>query len=92
MSFEITTYNCNRIRATANGRCDFWSVDIEFSALIERKVHRSMMIVHFTGDKAEQKANAYAKAINLVDDQFYSIRTVLERSVARQAEQACEGH
>lgn len=92
MSFEITTYNCNRIRATALGRGEFWSVDLEFTELTDRRVQRSTMTVHFIGDKAEHKANAYAKAINMVDDQFHSLKTVLERSVARQAEQACDNH
>lgn len=88
MAFEITTYNCTRIRATANGRCDFWSVDLEFTEIIHRASQRSIMTVHFIGEKAEQKANAYAKAMNLVDDQFHSIKTVLDRSIARQEAEA----
>lgn len=84
MPFEITTYNCSRIRATANGRCQFWSVDLEFTEIINRASQRSIMTVHFIGDKAEEKANAYAKAMNAVDDNFHSIKTVLQRSIARE--------
>ena len=80
--FEITAFNCNRMRATTRGIACSWFVHVEITTLCG-KVECCTASFHFNGDQAERKATAYANAINMVDDQFHSIKTVLDRSIAR---------
>ena len=84
--FEITAYSAVRMRAKAmHGATSHW-VEIEVTEQIRKRPPQfSQITVHFDCDNAERKANAYAAAINMVDDHFHSIKTVLDRSIARSS-------
>jgi hypothetical protein len=82
MPFEITTYYAVRMKAAAeHSVTDHW-VDVEVTEQRRRGPPTiSTMTVFFAGEHAERKADAYAKAINTVDQQFHPVDAVLERSL-----------
>lgn len=79
MGLEVTAH-AHRLRATAvHDRSGVHWVDIKVFDRRGLGVKEETMTVFFDGTDAERKADAYARAINTVDDEFHGIADVLER-------------
>lgn len=79
MGLEVTA-RAHRLRATPihDPSGAHW-VDIKVFDKRGLGVKEETMTVFFDGDHAARKADAYARAINMVDDEFHGIAEALER-------------
>lgn len=72
MGFAITAHSAQRMRATAEHSNETHWVEIEVTESFRgRKETTSNITVFFDGDNAARKADAYANAINIVDEKFH---------------------